>query len=119
MHDSRYGQDRLVCRRRRTGLPRSARPPGRVQGPLGHRLARHYEEHVGKGFYDDLVAFMESLTSPEFADLAAIEAELRQLLADLHAGADGAPLDDWFGVYMSIDEYDEEEEMDGMIGVVE
>ena len=21
-------------------------------------LARHYEEHVGKGFYDDLVAFM-------------------------------------------------------------
>ena len=21
-------------------------------------LARHYDEHVGKGFYDDLVAFM-------------------------------------------------------------
>ena len=24
----------------------------------GDTLARHYEEHVGKGFYDDLVAFM-------------------------------------------------------------
>ncbi len=24
----------------------------------GEILARHYEEHVGKGFYDDLVAFM-------------------------------------------------------------
>lgn len=27
-------------------------------------LARHYEEHVGKGFYDDLVAFMSR--SPAF-----------------------------------------------------
>jgi nucleoside-diphosphate kinase len=24
----------------------------------GDTLARHYEEHVGKGFYDDLVAYM-------------------------------------------------------------
>ena len=45
----------IIGRRERKGLTVAAAELRRLDADT---LARHYEEHVGKGFYDDLVAFM-------------------------------------------------------------
>jgi nucleoside-diphosphate kinase len=45
----------ILARFERKGLRFAALEARRLDGAL---LARHYEEHQGKGFYDDLVAFM-------------------------------------------------------------
>jgi len=45
----------IIGRLERKGLTVAAAELRRLDADT---LARHYEEHVGKGFYDDLVAFM-------------------------------------------------------------
>ena len=45
----------IIGRLERKGLTIAAAELRRLDADT---LARHYEEHVGKGFYDDLVAFM-------------------------------------------------------------
>jgi hypothetical protein len=65
---------------------------------------------------DVLLANHDIYTFAPGETLTDIETAIAQLVADTYAGVEGAPLDDFAYVYLSIDHYDEAEDIAGMDG---
>ena len=79
----------------------------------GDTLARHYEEHVGKGFYDELVAFMSrspamvmvlegpGTTNPRDAAPGTIRGDLGTLFTEnlVHGSDSQASADREIGIF--------------------
>lgn len=65
---------------------------------------------------DQLLAGHDIYTFAPGESLTDIETAIAQLVADDFAGVEGAPLDDFVYVYLSIDHYDEAEDIAGMEG---
>lgn len=65
---------------------------------------------------DELLAGYDIYSFAPGETLTDIETAIAQLIADTFTGQEAAPLDDFVYVYLSIDHYDEGEEIAGMEG---